>query len=72
MIRSATLFGLFNKDVATNVAKTFLQLQDKHFPRDNKLDKILNRNSVKVSYSGTRNMEQIIKSRNANVTTLVL
>ena len=30
----------------------FLHLVDKHFPRSNKLDKIFNGNTIKVSYSG--------------------
>ena len=34
----------FNINVATNVAKTFLSLIDKHFPKDKKLSKIFNRN----------------------------
>ena len=57
----------FNKNVHTNVAKTFLKLLDKHFPRNNKLHKIFNRNTVKVSYSCTENMEQIIKGHNKKV-----
>ena len=57
----------FNRDVRTNIAKTFLKLIDKHFPRSNKLHKIFNRNTVKVSYSCTENMEQIIKAHNKKV-----
>ena len=52
----------FNKDVLTNVAKRFLSLINKPFPRSNKLHKIFNRNNVKVSYSCTDNMEKVIKS----------
>ena len=58
----------FNKNVSTNVAKTFLSLIDKHFPISNKLHKIFNRNNIKVSYSCTKNVERIIKSHNRNVT----
>ena len=58
----------YNKDVRTNIAKTFLKLIDKYFPRSNKLNKIFNRNTVKVSYSCTENMEQIIKSHNKKLT----
>ena len=39
----------FNISVATNVAKTFLTLIDKHFPKDKKISKIFNRNTLKVS-----------------------
>ena len=58
----------FNKSVSTNVAKTFLQLITKHFPRSHKLHKIFNRNTVKVSYSCMNNMSKIIKGHNKKVT----
>ena len=54
----------FSKPVSTNVAKTFLQLITKHFPRSHKLHKIFNRNTVKVSYSCMNNMSKIIKEHN--------
>jgi len=57
----------FNKSVSTNVAKKFLSLIDKHFPPSSKLNKIFNRNTVKVSYSCTENMEKIIKGHNNNI-----
>ena len=41
----------FNKDVSTNIGKKILSLISKHFPPSNKLHKIFNRNTVKVSYS---------------------
>ena len=58
----------FNANVSTNVAKTFLRLIDKHFPRSHKLNKIFNRNTVKVSYSCTENMANIIKGHNNKLT----
>ena len=58
----------FSKNVSTNVAKIFLKLVDKHFPSNNKLHKIFNRNTVKVSYSCTNNIGQIIKSQNNKLT----
>jgi hypothetical protein len=57
----------FSKNVETNVAKKFLNLLDKHFPRTNKLNKIFNRNTVKVSYSTTENMKQIINKHNKRI-----
>ena len=39
----------FRKCVSTNVAKTFLQLITKYFPRSHKFHKIFNHNTVKVS-----------------------
>ena len=57
----------YNKSVVTNVAKSFLKLLDKHFPKNNKLHKIFNLNSVKVSYNCTENISQIINSHNKNI-----
>ena len=42
----------------------FLQVIDTHFPPANKLHKIFNRDTVKVSYSCTQNISQIIKGHN--------
>ena len=39
----------FSVTVETNVGRKFFNLLEKHFPRDNPLHKILNRNGVKVS-----------------------
>ena len=39
----------FSKHVYTNVGRTFLNLIDKHFPKQHILHKIFNRNNVKVS-----------------------
>ena len=58
----------FNKNVSTNIGKKFLNLIDKHFPRNNKLYKIFNRNTVKLSYSCTKNIGRIIKSHNKKLT----
>ena len=51
----------FSADIETNVAKTFLKLIDKHFPKLHILHKVFNRNNVKVSYSCTSNMCNLIK-----------
>ena len=50
------------------VAKRFLDFLDKHFPPNNWLLKMFNRNTVKVSYSCTPNMGSIIKSHNKKLT----
>ena len=66
-----TLFGLIHhttNKVKTNIGKIFLKLVDKHFPKSNKLHKIFNRNTLKVSYSCTENMAQIIKKHNKKIT----
>ena len=57
----------FNKNVSTNVAQALLRLIDKHFPKPNKLHKIFNRNTVKVSYSCTESMGRIINSHNKTI-----
>ena len=57
----------FNKNVSTNIGKQFLNLIKKHFPPENKLHKIFNRNTLKLSYSCTKNMGSIIKNHNKKV-----
>ena len=49
------------------MAKILLNLIEKHFPRSRKLHKIFNKNTVKVSYSCTQNMSQIIKGHNKKI-----
>jgi len=58
----------FSKNVSTNIGKKFLNLISKHFPPQNKLHKIFNRNTLKLSYSCTKNMGRIIKSHNKKIT----
>ena len=52
----------FNIKVATNVAKRFLALIDKHFPKDKRLSKFFNRNTIKVSYSCLPVVKQTISN----------
>ena len=58
----------YNKGVSTNIGRVFLNLLHKHFLQEHKLNEIFNRNSVKVSYSCTRNIEHIIKNHNRKIT----
>ena len=51
-----------NFNVATDVAKTFLTLFDKHFPKNKRLSKIFDRNTIKVSYS--YNVKQTTSNNN--------
>ena len=51
----------YNQNVPTNIAKIFLKLVDKHFPRTHRFHKIFNRNTIKVSYSCVSNVQQLIK-----------
>ena len=57
----------FNKAVTTNVAKLFLRLIDKHFPKHHKFRQIFNRNTIKVSYSCLPNMKSKINAHNKKV-----
>ena len=57
----------FNAAVKSNIAKQFLCLIEKHFPKSNKLSKIINKNKVKCSYSCTKNMETIIRNHNNKI-----
>ena len=53
----------FNINVATNVAKTFLTLIDKHFPKNKSLTKIFKRNTIKASCC-LPNVKQTISNNN--------
>ena len=57
----------FSRTTATNVGAKFLRLIDKHFPVGSPLRKIVNRSTVKVSYSTLPNIEQIISSHNKRI-----
>ena len=49
------------------IDKYFLHFLDKLFNKDNPLMKIFNRNSVKVSYSCTKNIHNILNNHNRNL-----
>ena len=53
----------YSKNVRTNVGGAFLQLINKHFPPSNKLHKLLNRHTVRISYSGVGSMKCFINKR---------
>ena len=57
----------FSKNVRTNIRHRFLALVDKHFPKDHKLRKIFNRNTIKISYSCMNNTKQIIDNHNKRI-----
>ena len=54
----------FNKSVQTNIGKSFLSLIQKHFPTNSKFHNVFNKNDLKVSCSGTQNMESITSKHN--------
>ena len=53
----------YSKSVKTNVAQKFLLLIDKHFPPSNKLHKIFNRHTVRVSYFINKHNNKILNSK---------
>ena len=57
----------YSMNVKTNIGKTFLALLDRHFPKNNSLHQICNRNTIKISYSCMTNMENIIKAHNSKI-----
>ena len=57
----------YSRNVGTNSGRTFLNLIDKHFTKTNKLHKILNRNTVKVSYSCMENIKNVIRRHNNRI-----
>ena len=57
----------FNKALKTRIGKLFLDLVRKHFPTHHKLHPILNKNTLKLSYSCTANIKKIIQSHNRKI-----
>ena len=57
----------FSKHVQTNIGEKFLKLIDKNFPASHPLRKVINRNTVKVSYRCMPNMKKAIARHNYQV-----
>ena len=57
----------FSASLKTNIGKEFLKLVDKHFPKNGPLNKIFNRNTMKISYSCMPNIESEISKFNHKV-----
>ena len=55
----------YNSTISTPIGELFLKLLDECIPPGHKLRKAFNRNTVKVSYSTTPNMHQIISAKNS-------
>ena len=53
----------YNSTVSTNIGREFLKLIDECFHKGHKLRKAFNRHTVKISYSTTPNMQQIISAK---------
>ena len=57
----------FSLDVNTNVGRLFFKTLRKNFSKTNPLSKIFNKNTVKISYSCTRNVKSIISGHNKQI-----
>ena len=57
----------YNAAVKTPIGRKFRSLVQKHFGKDSPLKKIFNKNTLKLSYSCTKNMESIIKGHNSKL-----
>ena len=51
----------------SNIDRIFLRLLSKHFRRNHTIQKIFNRNTVKIKYSCLSNISFIISSHNRNI-----
>ena len=56
----------YNADVRSNLAKQFFEILDKNFPKKHRYYSIINRHTVKLSYSTTPNLEKIIAGLNGS------
>ena len=57
----------FILNFSTNIGKISLNLLGKHFPKTHRLNKLFNRNNVKVSYSSLPNLKSVINGHNKNI-----
>ena len=57
----------YSSNVWNSIGKTFLRLLNKHFPRSHRYSKILNRNTLKISYSCMPNMKSVINQQNSRL-----
>ena len=59
----------FSVGMKTNIGELFFKMLKKHFPKSNPLAKVFNKNTIKISYSCTRNMKSITSSHNRRILT---
>ena len=57
----------YSQNVSTNIGRRFRTLISKHFPRNSKLSKIFNTNTLKLSYSCMPNMAAVISHHNSSI-----
>ena len=57
----------YSKNIKTNIGKEFLRIIRRNFPTRNKLHKIFNKNSIKISYCCTKNISAKISTHNKSL-----
>ena len=57
----------YSSNVKTSIGRQFFKLLDRHFPKNHPLHKIINRNTVKMSYRTTPNFKKIISAHNLKI-----
>ena len=57
----------FSQNVKSNIGEHFLKLIDKCFPKTNPLSKIVNRNTVKISYKCMPNFKKVLSRHNQSL-----
>ena len=57
----------FSLNVKTNVGKFLFKILRKNFPKINLLSKVFNKNTIKISYSCSRNVNSIITGHNKQI-----
>ena len=57
----------YSMNIQTIIGREFLNLVDKHFPKNHRYNKIFNKNNIKVSYSCRDNLQTIIKRHNREI-----
>ena len=57
----------FSKNVQTNIGREFRNLIERCFPPNHKLRKLFNKNNLKLSYSCSPNIKQIIDGHNKTI-----
>ena len=57
----------FSANVSTNIGAKFLRIIDTCFPKAHILHKIINRNTIKVSYRCMPNMKQVLGKQNSKI-----
>ena len=59
----------YSKNVSTKIGEKFFKLIEKCFPIENKLHPMMNKNTIKISYSTLPNIQNIIAGHNKKILT---